>query len=603
MSAWTSLQAGNWSRSSENADSPWYDGGAQSALASVPGNGDSVQTDHDVVVDVNTTVGTTPDDTSTNAILVESGTLTIAAGVTLTCRGRLYLSGAGLTLEAGAEILLDSSQHATLTPMYQINGSNSGNVFTFNGTSGAHCAIRGYNDTYRGHIDFNTWSGGDVTVTYTDFEDLGSGSTHGVDSYLTASGLSVTDCTFTDCAGVRFRNNRADEDFVFSRNVFSGTGSASTYLYALAPTTGARECEDNVFDVATSVAFYLPGATIKRCYFHETFNTSLSTDTAGDIEDCFLRGSGGNSCVNAKKGMVDCYLLNENESNPHVSRAYTEDRNITFDGNVFESTYNGGQSGDLIFATSDANASYKATIKNNLVLPNAAGASMGCLINTIYGPNWFADVYHNTMAVGQGLLTGEGFEGETGAIANCKSNLWWKKGAAGGYAAVRLDNAGTPVQDIITPANYDYNWHYNLATGSEGNSFHDYEDSSPSMFSTVPTNSNGGTTDPQFVDDTRNLASWGASEAGTDGSVAAALAVLQSDTTKIPELVAWVKDGFKVTNPDLNNAGHDGVTIGAMGYISSHAGTADVETGAASGVGKPPYGMRMARVAPRGTVG
>jgi hypothetical protein len=566
MTAWQSQQAGDWSRSSENADSPWYDGSTQSAYASVPGDGDTVEIDDDVDVDVNTTIGTTPDDTSTNAILIDTNTLTVKAGVTLTCRGRLYLSGAGLTMEAGSAIILDSSQHATLTPMYQINGANSGNTFTFNGTSGAHCTVRGYDDTYRGLIDFNTWSGGDVIVTYTDFEDLGSGSTQGVDSYLTTSGLSITDCTFTDCAGVRIRTTRADEDCVFSRNILSDTGSADTYVSAVAASTGAREFEDNVFDVATSVSFALPGVTIRQCYFHKTFNTSTATDTAGDIEDCFLRGESTGRTVNAKKGLVDCYLLHESQENPHVAIAYTEDRNIPIDGNVFESTYNGGQSGDLITSTTDADVSYKATIKNNVAILNGAGASMGCLVNPIYGPNWFADVYHNTMAVGQGILTGEGFAGEAGAIANCKSNIWWKPGATGGYAAVRLNNDDTPVQDIITPANYDYNWHYNLAAGSEGNGFDDSEVSAPSMFSSVPTNSNGGTTDPQFVDSTRNLASWGASEEGTDGSVSAALAVLQADTSKIPELVAWVKAGFVVQNSSLENAGHDSETIGAMGY-------------------------------------
>jgi hypothetical protein len=42
MSVWAVQQAGNFARSSENADSPWYDGGAQSALASIPQVGDTI---------------------------------------------------------------------------------------------------------------------------------------------------------------------------------------------------------------------------------------------------------------------------------------------------------------------------------------------------------------------------------------------------------------------------------------------------------------------------------------------------------------------------------------------------------------------------------
>ena len=57
MTAWTSQQAGNWTRASNEADSPWYDGGAQSALSSYPGGagaGDTVTiAAHAVTLDAN----------------------------------------------------------------------------------------------------------------------------------------------------------------------------------------------------------------------------------------------------------------------------------------------------------------------------------------------------------------------------------------------------------------------------------------------------------------------------------------------------------------------------------------------------------------------
>jgi len=64
MSAWTSIQSGNWTRTSDNADSPWYDGGAQTALSSYPGEsgdgdtvtiGDGVTGSQNVVLDGNPT--------------------------------------------------------------------------------------------------------------------------------------------------------------------------------------------------------------------------------------------------------------------------------------------------------------------------------------------------------------------------------------------------------------------------------------------------------------------------------------------------------------------------------------------------------------------
>jgi len=44
MAAWVSKQTGNWTRTSGNTDSPWYDGGAQTDLARYPGSvaGDTV---------------------------------------------------------------------------------------------------------------------------------------------------------------------------------------------------------------------------------------------------------------------------------------------------------------------------------------------------------------------------------------------------------------------------------------------------------------------------------------------------------------------------------------------------------------------------------
>jgi hypothetical protein len=85
-------------------------------------------------------------------------------------------------------------------------------------------------------------------------------------------------------------------------------------------------------------------------------------------------------------------------------------------------------------------------------------------------------------------------------------------------------------------------------------------------------NANGlADTDPQFVDDTANLVAWAVSE-GQSATVAAAIAYLRTDkATLIPAAVAWVRSYFRVTNQDLEDAGHDAATIGAMGFV---AGTA-----------------------------
>ena len=54
METWTSKQSGNWSRTSNNADSPWYDAGTQTGWAAIPATTDTVviANGHVVAIDV-----------------------------------------------------------------------------------------------------------------------------------------------------------------------------------------------------------------------------------------------------------------------------------------------------------------------------------------------------------------------------------------------------------------------------------------------------------------------------------------------------------------------------------------------------------------------
>lgn len=61
MASWITQRSGSWSRASNNADSPWYDNGAQTALASVPADGDTVTiaAAHDILMDADQSAWTT----------------------------------------------------------------------------------------------------------------------------------------------------------------------------------------------------------------------------------------------------------------------------------------------------------------------------------------------------------------------------------------------------------------------------------------------------------------------------------------------------------------------------------------------------------------
>lgn len=174
--------------------------------------------------------------------------------------------------------------------------------------------------------------------------------------------------------------------------------------------------------------------------------------------------------------------------------------------------------------------------------------------------------------------------------------------------------------DIFSPASADYNCKYNTLTtgtiyrqdGTTTTSVNGYNDY---WLSTGNPGANDVTLDPGFVDATRNIATadiahlsnsvgtaWDSGTEYTAGTIVSnsdasfyggqtinfrAIATntnkepgvaadwdsyweyatayrLREDTSLIPSLIAWVQAGFAPTNSALQDAGHDGATIGAV---------------------------------------
>ena len=103
MSVWSVQQAGTFNVASDDPASPWYDGGAQSALASIPANGDTITNagafdltftidlpdaanvlDSDTVYGVAGTFNEAARNTSPGAWAVSAGITWLLAGVTQT---------------------------------------------------------------------------------------------------------------------------------------------------------------------------------------------------------------------------------------------------------------------------------------------------------------------------------------------------------------------------------------------------------------------------------------------------------------------------------------------------------------------------------------
>ena len=543
----------------------------------VPGDGDTATIGHNTTIDENTTVGTSPDDQTTNVLTIAANkTLTVGTGIVFTIKGNIG-SGGVTTLNPGSSWLFDATGSATPQTGYRWNLVNWWGMVAA-GESGNRCtygAVTGSldNSVYWGSAYFST------SASYCDFVNVGPATAFTIG--IPAAGAYVDHCTFTNCRCPSIGSSGGLPVTFTNNTITSGrtTGSGVLSISVTgALTSGSRLFDSNVIHGYTTLI--LRNGTVSNSVFDG--RVSGGTGYVGTVmEDCLIIGPNSSAAffspTQGYSSIINCYILaNDEDGRPHgLVDASSGAENQTWDGCVFD--FFGPDEDDYgdVLTHGAGNASYKVTVRNCIVTESPAGKGYGWLHSFLGGVNHYADSYHNTCAVGvggTGIGTAHTYVGHAGMLANCKSNLFYCKAGGSGYLAERGNHASTPIQDIITPANFAYNWGWNVA------GYDDNELSAPTMFSTEPANVGGGTADPGFVDSTRSFVNWGETVHETDGSVAAALAVVAADTSLIAAantgLVAWVKAGFAPTNKQLHDAGHDNVTIGAISY----AGAAETGT-------------------------
>ena len=247
--AMTTIRSGNWNDAT--ATTPWT-ALTGSGVGGVPGDGDTVTISSAVVVDGNTTVGTSAAAGTAVITVTGVGSLSVNSGVSLTVRGDTVLADTVLTLAAGSSYYFDSSLAAG-TPRYKIRISNTnsqtGSKLVCNGVLGNRVTIgkaagSGNGLIGRGINGSLTWS--PIRATYTDFSDLGSTSTGYDNDAIESKGTSAQEfyfnnCTFVRCGRVMAETVAATEDLVFTFNSFSGCIQASGYMLWINPaatTTG-----------------------------------------------------------------------------------------------------------------------------------------------------------------------------------------------------------------------------------------------------------------------------------------------------------------------------------------------------------------------------
>lgn len=199
-------------------------------------------------------------------------------------------------------------------------------------------------------------------------------------------------------------------------------------------------------------------------------------------------------------------------------------------------------------------------------------------------------------ASGGGLTVGL----KANSVNSFKSNLLAKLSAAtGNNFAFRNDDTGIidGVQgplEALTAANCDYNGllNVNISNNYAGNSHSTPYDTPMPTGSTAPGTHDVILSASPFVDATRNLITWGASLGSANEAETLAHLIAQHDTSDpdydarytTAALYAWVSAGYEVTGSQgllLKDAGHDGVTIGAIPFSSPSGTLSDTFTGTA----------------------
>ena len=260
----------------------------------------------------------------------------------------------------------------------------------------------------------------------------------------------------------------------------------------------------------------LLGASFVGCYFDKAITPPGNADQALAFTDCLVRdvSSPGPSFVPPTATLANCHFIVDSfANNPHY---IVNNSNFaqTFDSILFECTDADGQ-GDCFSMTGSPSGGAAYTIRNCLLLPNAYGDDAGTLTSITGGFNGSTvDVQHNTYYAGsQGGNYGETGENSAGTIAAWKNNIAWDDtpGSPRGHVLQdvgHITSSSGLVTDVASPANADYNCGYNLqATYASATWFTNQGKGYQGAFSATP-GAHDLATNPNFVDSTRNAATF-----------------------------------------------------------------------------------------------
>lgn len=555
--------------------------------------------------------------------LIVNADLTIKGDLAL--EGNTTASSVSLTQAAGVTIQFDGSG-ATYgyTVTSSLTNGNSSMAWKANGVLGNICTFQtvGGNANAVFQLLQRTQSG-DLDLAYTTVKNIGTSARDCWTVAADASSRVLLDhVIFDGCgqfstasaltAGAKFSlTNCTWKNSLSTRNVNMVTGGASL------SGGGIRLIQHCVFDKIVrfnplsmtwdgQVCMQMPGtpgsartpAAMTNSLFRSITNSSAYR--IGDWDECVMVIDA--STYNNAGG----YSAKADMSNGHWTTPETgPGGTYRVDRTIFESFGSDGV-GDVDYGPNTLN--FNSVFEYCIGVPEDrdSGNEYGPgTLTTLNGWSGAACKYnHNTWYLGgQGAIAlAEGGNGYANMCDELQSNLFWNRnrGAESSttfnritYCPVKINNFTGLTEGQVNESKVGYNCRYNLYTGGGtetlggaytdggrlGGSYHHYDTSGVSF------TANDKTANPQFVDDTRRFWTWvrdvlcsgvhpltGSPDRKDWQAYGLYLLCLMNEpnhadykaAATIANYKAYIRAGFAPQNAVLQNAGHDGITIGAV---------------------------------------
>ncbi len=455
------------------------------------------------------------------------------------------MNAATLTLAAGSTFMFDDNSTATVFRLIL----NTSSKLMCNGRPGSRVTVQSKVGGTNGRITYGGGYGGQVDCTYTDFTRIGDATHNAFEFYPNGDDIFrlQTSVVLTASGPINMAYFAYGSTTVVLNGVSTSVGRTAYDLqWYFGLSTGRWQIANSVFDKAGTIGTQTR-LTITNNLFLEP--PMFSGNTWSSFDNNLVHGG---SNTNFLGDLTNNYFLLTNSDNPH-GPTLSSNVSLQVTGNVFEYTGSAGNGDCLLTNTSPAEPAIFA-IRHNILLPSdgdPTNAACGDIISVVGGgANLTLVVEHNTFNVGppeSGVSIGETYHGHADMLASVQNNLAFSNSGLG--SIINDNRGGAVVPNDITTA--DYNGRNTMSTSSN-----------------VPVGTIRNTAgvhdviaNPNFVDSTRNLATWSAALGGA-GTVPDALVELAkandasgyNNAYTVAALLVYIKAGFVPMNEAFHAA-------------------------------------------------